>query len=104
MNKNTASVLLVLMALLTFAAFGGSSGKDADTLYSSMQAPADIKYQEAAMLRYSSIQAPADVRFQEEAAQPLYSSMHAPADVKFQEAATLYSSIQPPSDLQYQNP
>ena len=87
MQKNIVSVLLVLAALVTVTAFGNNTSKDAEALNSSIQPPADIKYQEMnAPQLYSSIQPPADIKFQEMATQPFY------------------SSIQPPADLQYQQP
>jgi len=87
MRKNTVFVLVVLAVLVTLVASGNDTSKATGTLYSSIQLPADIK-------------------FQKMAAQPLYSSIQPPADIKFQELAAqpLYSSIQPPADLQYQQP
>ena len=85
MNKNTLAVLIVLAALVTLTAFDGNAENGTDALYSSIQAPADVKHQEVTTPLYSSIQPPADIKFQEAAVQP-------------------YSSIQAPEDLKYQNP
>jgi len=107
MRKITLSVLFMLAALVTLSAFTSNTGNDTEALYSSIQPPVDIRYQEKAAPKLeSSIQPPADIRYQESpVAQRLYSSVQLPADIRFQEsmvAQRLESSIQPPADIKWQ--